>query len=234
MNEINKYNYIFTQDPNHNNEIRIDWINNCLLGDIQTFFDGIDFYINNKDRYSNKIPRGAGNISIPILINTALEFVSALYVGKSKYIDDSYNATDNVKEFMNKFFNSVEIPLLFWDGVRNGITHMFSPKAFNCKDYSIHFQFFVEDKKIKSHIINENKTIKIKINIFEMYGQLKYATNKYITELKCNPELQDKFIKVWESIETYSRNIDKDNGKTKEVDLLINKKNNSIFFIDTI
>ena len=103
MTKIEKYNYIFALDPNRNNEIRFDWIYCCLLGDIQTFLGGVENFIQNKEIFYDNLPRGGGNLSIPILISTALEFVSALYVGKTSYNDKGYIATENVKEFIVRF-----------------------------------------------------------------------------------------------------------------------------------
>ena len=70
-----KYNYIFV-DTSFENRTRFNWITDCLLGDIQTFLDGIKYM----DCISNNInshiqheggpaekPLGGGNLSVPIL-----------------------------------------------------------------------------------------------------------------------------------------------------------------------
>lgn len=104
MTKIEKYDYIFAPDPNRNNEIRFDWIYHGLLGDIQTFLDGVENFIQDKGKFSDNLPRGGGNLSVPILVNTGLEFVSALYVGKTEYKDGrNYNATENVTKFVSDF-----------------------------------------------------------------------------------------------------------------------------------
>jgi hypothetical protein len=89
MNEKDKYRYIFV-DTSFENRTRFNWITECLLGDIRTFLDGIEYsIIRKRGKSAGKLPRGGGNLSVPILVNTALEFVAALYAGKTEYIDKS-------------------------------------------------------------------------------------------------------------------------------------------------
>ena len=137
----------------------------CLLGDIRTFLDGIEQYLQNKEKFTD---RGGGNLSIPSLVCTGLEFVSALYVGDTQYLHDgdtrcvrqNYNATDNVKKFIGEFFptNCRNIPLILWDGIRNGIIHIFSPKALR---YSAIISDFNSMSKIrKFHHILKRSTMK--------------------------------------------------------------------------
>jgi hypothetical protein len=79
-----------------------------------------------------QLVQGGGNLIIPILVCTGLELASSLYVGKTDYLNHSkYNATVNVEKFINDFFLGCarEIPLLVWDGVRNGVDHLFVPKS---------------------------------------------------------------------------------------------------------
>lgn len=232
MTKIEKYRYIFALDPNRNNEIRFDWISHGLLGDIQTFLDGVENFIQNKGEISDNLPRGGGNLSVAILVNTGLEFVSALYIGKTEYKDGkNYNATENVKEFIAHFFpNSYkEIPLLLWDGIRNGIVHTFSPKPFEYQQNYIRFQFFVEDQNVPAHVTKVNNIILIRINSFELYQLLKKVIEDYRAELEKNENLQDKFILAWSSIEEYTRNINHDVEKSNEVEILLSKlkKSNS-------
>jgi hypothetical protein len=97
-----------------------NWIEQDLLGDIQTFVDGVERYI--QDRSSpDGIPRGSGNLSLPILVCTALELVSALFTGKTV----ATNNTDNVEKFIKKYYPDPykEIPRIFWDGIRNGVVY---------------------------------------------------------------------------------------------------------------
>lgn len=153
MNKEEKHRYIF-EDTSFEGRPRFNWITDCLLGDIRTFLDGIEYFIiQKKGEPAGKRPRGGGNLSVPILIHTALEFVSRLYVGETKF-NGGYNATENAKKFIMRYFPEKykEIPLLLWDGIRNGLIHTFSPKPFTYKGNYIRFQFYVEDQNFPSHI----------------------------------------------------------------------------------
>ena len=78
-----------------------DWLH-CQLNDIKTFLAGIQKHIEGDQI---RFP-GGGNLSVPILIYAYLEFISALYCGKSKYsTNGNYNATDNVKAFAETFLS---------------------------------------------------------------------------------------------------------------------------------
>ena len=202
MTKEEKYRYIFEEG-----RPLVKWITDCLLGDIRTFLDGIENYIDNKERFAFKPrPRGGGNLSVPILICTALEFISRLYIGETKFISsEGYNAKENTKKFIEKYFPEKykAIPSLLWDGIRNGLVHTFSPKPFKYENNYIRFQFYVEDRNIPSHIKKVNDTIVISINVFELYKILENAIENYLEELKKdeNEALRDKFIKAWSSIE---------------------------------
>jgi len=288
MNEEEKRRYIFAPNPTFK-EGRFNWLTNNLLGDIRTFLDGIEYFrIQGKVKPAGKSPRGGGNLSAPILINTALEFVAELYAGKTEAmekdkpvfsidkdlerkfenekpvsenlkgifeekgyqlsthayfkkknnvwkivdngdIDNSdiyyfkeggisntldvlfhkYNATENTKKFIRRYFPEKykEIPLLLWDGIRNGLIHTFSPKPFEYNGSYIRFQFYVENQNFPSHIEKVNSTILIKINIFELYRVLEKAVEAYLAELENSTVLQEKFFRAWSSIEGYKRVI---------------------------
>jgi hypothetical protein len=275
MNEEEKCRYIF-EDMSFEGRPRFKWITDCLLGDIRTFLDGIEYFIIQNKGEPTKPLRGGGNLSVPILIHTALEFISRLYVGETKFTSrEGYNAKKNVKEFIENFFPEKyrSIPQILWDGVRNGLVHTFSPKPFEYKGSYIRFQFYVEDQNFPSHIekvkgylfsidakleANLNKgivpeelknnlktknlsfpekptvrndkkekkwkitdeedtfyilekeeeklniynyTVKISINVFELYRILEKAVEAYRTELENSVDLQDKFIRAWSSVE---------------------------------
>jgi hypothetical protein len=86
MKKEEKHRYIF-EDTSFENRTRFNWITDCLLGDIRTFLDGIEYFIIQNNRQTvGKLPHGGGNLSVPILINTALEFVAGLYAGKTDYM----------------------------------------------------------------------------------------------------------------------------------------------------
>ncbi len=215
MTKEEKYKYIF-EDKSFEGRPRVKWITDCLLGDIRTFLDGIENYTDNKERFAFKPrPRGGGNLSVPILICTALEFVSRLYVGETKFTSrEGYNAKENAKKFIEKYFPEKykAIPSLLWDGIRNGLVHTFSTKPFKYGNNYIRFQFYVEDRNIPSRIKKVNDTIRICINVFELYRILENAIENYLEELKKdeNEALRDNFIKAWSSIkEDFQREIAK-------------------------
>ena len=218
MTTDEKRRYIF-EDTSFEGRPRSKWIIDCLLGDIQTFFDGIEIFIKNKEKSGKR--EGGGNLSVPILISTALEFVAALYTGKTKYQskkegEKKYNATDNVRTFIKDFFPKEykNIPFLLWDGVRNGLVHSFYPKSFSFQRSSqrseryIQFQFYVEDKNISSHFKKDKDTICICINVFELYRVVKKAIEDYLDKLKHDETLQDRFKKAWSSVEDYRDKAD--------------------------
>ncbi len=97
----------------------------------------------------------------------------------------SYNATDNVRSFIEDFFTTEykQIPLLLWDGVRNGLVHSFYPKSFSYQKSS-------------------------QSSYFELYRVLEKAIEDYLDKLKHDETLQDKFIRAWSSIEDYTDKAD--------------------------
>lgn len=305
MTEKEKHRYVF-EDKWCEGRTCANWITDCLLGDIQTFLDGIQNRI--REKHAGKdFSDGFGNLSVPILINTALEFVAALYAGKTeamekdkkpvfsinkdlkeefedkkpvseelkgifegkgyqlsthayfkenndewKIVDNGdidnkdiyyfkeennkldvlikYNATENTKKFVGRYFPAEykDIPLLLWDGIRNGLVHTFSPKPFEYNGSYIRFQFYVEDQNFPSHIekTKTNSTILIKINVFELYRILEKAVEAYLAELETSTVLQEKFIRALSSIKSYKRIItDDQKEKTKEAEFLFNYLN---------
>jgi len=216
----------------------IEWLN-CQLADIQTFLGGIEERIKGDTK---RFP-GGGNLSVPILVYSHLEYISALFCGKSaenanvkkckecKRIISDYNATQNVKLFVEKFFpnNYKQYPLLFWDGIRNAVTHRFSPKALTVNEagesYTLRFQFYVEDNKIPAYAEMVNSDlIFIKVNAFELYTIVKKATSDYFSILESDTQLQQNCLEVWKAIKAHSRDITRDTqGKCKEAKLIISQ-----------
>lgn len=285
-----KYNYIF-EGTRFEGRPRSKWITDSLLGDIRTFLCGIE----NKEKFACKHPLGGGNLSVPILISTALEFVAKLYAGSTEYIwciskdmseelkedweklnidnltnrlkeiiknegfrisdratiasisksrigidkyqirkeegklnvYENYNATDNVRGFIKHFFPKKyqDIPYLLWDGIRNGLVHSFYPKSFNYQrgdrssEEYIQFQFYVENRRKSSDIKKDEDTIRIRINVFELYSVLEKAIEDYLDELQHNETLQNKFIRAWSSIEKYTDKVD--SNQSREVQGLL-------------
>ena len=122
MTEEEKRKYIF-EDTRFEGRPPFNWITDCLLGDIRTFLDGIEYFIiQKKGGPAGKSPRGGGNLSVPILINTALEFISDLYAGKTQdeymkfslHKEESYVSDlndGNIPEDLKKEFEKRRFPL---------------------------------------------------------------------------------------------------------------------------
>lgn len=240
MSTKEKSDYIFAlSTPDHPNSItRFDWIEKVLFGDIQTFVDGIENYLLHKDTLPKDPPRGGGILALPILICTALELVSSLFSGATRQKDGrAYNATENVRQFVIRYFPGfyTEFPLIFWDGVRNGITHSFFPKYFEYGGKIIGLSFFVEDRNAQSNIrewdeIKEIETpILISFNCLELVRILKESIQRYRIELEKSEELQNKFIEAFSSYEQII-NID-GNPKSEEARKIIDKLSREKFII---
>jgi hypothetical protein len=205
-----KLDYIFGNHPANPIQNRFGWLNAALLGDIQTFIEGIKAILNGTAKSSQNDVYGGGNLSIPILVCTGLELVSALYVGETKYKSGrKYNAAENVEAFVNRFFPShgKKIPRLLWDGVRNGIDHLFNPKPFQYSQNRIQFTFYVQDSRVLTHVTKSKDLVLIRVNSIEFYLVLKQAINNYRIELTNDEELQCHFINAWQSIENHVQHI---------------------------
>jgi hypothetical protein len=225
-----KLDYIFGNHPAQPVQNRFGWLDAALLGDIQTFVDGIKIILSTTARSSIDDVHGGGNLSIPILVCTGLELVSALYVGKTKYKSGSeYDATENVEKFINRFFpnHGKKIPRLLWDGVRNGVDHLFNPKPFQYSHRRILFTFYVQDNRVPSCVTKSKGLVTIKINSIEFYLVLKQAINNYRIELTNDEELQCHFISAWKSIENHVQEIASNKKTSSELEYLLNELKHS-------
>lgn len=151
MNEKDRKDYIFENQSGQPIVNRFGWLDHALLDDIKAFVNTL--------QSAPQLVQGGGNLSIPILVCTGLELASSLYVGMTDYLNHSkYNATVSVEKFINDFFSGCarEIPLLIWDGVRNGVDHLFVPKSIQYSQFTIQFTFCggTESKAIKTGKFN--------------------------------------------------------------------------------
>lgn len=218
MDKNARMDYIFRNQPNNSIVNRFGWLGNALLDDIQTFSNTLES--------APYLVQGGGNLSIPIVVCTGLELASALYVGMTDYLDHSkYDATVNVESFINDFFprHSRRISRLTWDGVRNGVDHLFVRKSIQYSNLTIQFTFYggIESKAIKT-----GNSIEIRINSVELYNTLKQAIEKYRIRLLKEVDLQINFMTAWDSIESHVRPISaNDTRKTNEVQYLLRELN---------
>lgn len=215
MSEEERNDYIFGDHIEKSITNRFGWLESALLGDIQTFVNTI--------RRASCLVEGGGNLSIPIIVCTGLELVSALYTGNTKYLSRrAYNAEDNVNKFINDFFNGPvrEIPRIIWDGVRNGVDHLFNPKSIRYSNHIIHFTFYAE-VGMESSVGKNGNEIRIYLNSVELYDELKRAIGEYKVELQGTKELQDNFISAWDSIESHEQDITNQHQRSREARSLL-------------
>jgi len=224
MSSEEKYDYIFSAK-------RFEWIDHALMGDIQTFVDGIKHnYFPQRQFLSTDFPRGGGNLALPVLVCTSLELISALYTGCN-------NATENVKKFIIEYLPGFykEFPLIFWHGVRNGITHKFYPNSFQYKDKTINFNFVIEDPigdpNVKSNIASKGTIITIRLNSFELVRILRDSIQKYKIDLQKSDDLQIKFIRIFQSLENF-QNFNKAQSSEAEKIVNILTSKNPLYFED--
>jgi hypothetical protein len=220
MNQQQRLDYIFN-DMDGRTGKRFDWIY-VLLDDVQTLIDGFVGYQNGKLTTFSRRGLGGGNVSIPILVCTGLELVSVLHAGKTAYPPfTGYNAIDNVERFVDNFFpiHARKIIRLMWEGVRNGVDHLFIPNAMTHGRVCIDFSFVLTSP---SRVTKDNSNrITITINSIEFCLTLRNAIDVYRNRLQTDQDLQIKFINAWDSIK--AKNIDKDIQKSKEVLYLLNE-----------
>lgn len=170
----------------------------ALLSDIRTLIDGGQGFVKDEIKPTLEGSHGAGNLSIATLVCTGLELVSALYVGDT---GKKYNATDNVKEFVEEFFpdDGKKIPRILWLAIRNGINHAFIPNMIEVSNNRVEFTFFVNHDLSKSSYVTRSKdgNITIHINSIQFYHLLKQGIDKYESKLKTHDNLQRNFVYSW-------------------------------------
>jgi hypothetical protein len=195
MNRDERLDYIF---GNHKNEYianRFGWID-ALLSDIRTLIDGGQGFVKGEIKPMLEGSHGAGNVSIPMLVCTGLELVSALYTG------NKHRARDNVKKFVEAFFpdDGKKISAILWQGIRNGTNHAFIPNTITVSTNRVVFSFFVSHALDNtSYITKSNDELTLNINSIQFYHILKEAICEYKSKLESEDSLQLNFIDGWES-----------------------------------
>jgi hypothetical protein len=222
MTPAEKDEYIFKEEAKEG-IYPFGWLDRHLIGDMATFLDGINLNYGLPVEFLEKeIRKGGGNLSFPILICTTLELASSFYCGKAKGIGP-YNARENVKKFVTKYFPGfyAQIPIIFWDGVRNGLTHRFYPNNFKYREKEVTFHFYIEDARQPSHIWKSGNHVSIYLNVPELYALLKDAITKYRGELITDDNLKNNFIIVHDQLRE-TQNIT-DQEKIDECNLLFKR-----------
>lgn len=193
--KVNNHDYIFAPIWNGTNT-RWSWLENCLLGDLFTFNDGIKLYTSG-EKVTDRYPRGGGNFSLLDAITTALEALSKLNAGGGS------NAEDKVVDFINQYFPPSSIhklfPHLLWQGIRNGVDHNFYPKKFNYDSYTVNFG--ADNLADQSVITLENNIISIAVSDQHLLRDTYSALEAYKLQLEGNAGLQERFKIWWDELE---------------------------------
>ena len=212
--EAERLEYIFCTHEDDFIKNRFGWLFD-LMNDIQTLVDGFAGFKNNKIGSSSPRSLGGGNLAIPILVCTGLELVSALRAGKTKYLyDKQYEPEENVNAFISIYFdgNLKRMPRLLWNGVRNGVDHLFIPKTMQCNQNRIRFNFRL-DEGLRSDVDQFQGIFQISIASVKFYEAFNKAVEKYRKDLTEKEGLQRDFIKAWSSIEAHNQNISNNDAK---------------------
>jgi hypothetical protein len=101
------------------------------------------------------------------------------------------------KNIVETYFpkHGVKIPLILWDGIRNGNAHLFMPKVIKVNNTFVEFAFFVSMSPYElSYVYKSNNIIRVHINGIEFYHVFKKAQQDYKTSVEVSDALQDNFI----------------------------------------
>ena len=111
------------------------------------------------------------------------------------------------------------MPLILWDGIRNGNTHLFMPKVIKVNNTFVEFAFFVNMSQYElSYVSKSNNILRLHINGIEFYRVFKKALQDYKTSVEVSDALQDNFINAWESIDNTPHELTTNKNKIpKEV-----------------
>ena len=222
-----KYNYIFKDPWRHQREppiCRFDIIEKWLLGDIRTYLLGMAAGAETKATLGLASPWGGGNFGLAILLCTAIDLVSDLYAGKTRCLSKTAgeqhpSERKAAKKFVKQYFPEgvQEIWYMLWDGVRNGLTHLFLPNLLRYKHegkmYSIYFWFVVDEGRqplLKLWKTQEGDLVHIKLNVRQLWIAFQKGFQAYKTDLETSSELQDAFIRVWRCIEENPKHVNED------------------------
>jgi hypothetical protein len=190
------------------------WIE-CLLGEIRTMLQGMAYY---HKAEGHKTPTGeslgGGNIAVPILVTTALEFVSRLYCGTTgTRKQEGYDAAHNVECFLTSgLFEGAasQAPRLIWNAVRNGLHHNFWANTHSYDSNGHHYRFFFRFASIEVPqapcvaAMLDGDEVQIIIAAADLAASIERAIEKYGTQLLRDDKLQENFIKAWDWLEGYT------------------------------
>jgi len=222
MSTVTDYDYVFVENCSLIGGTRWSWVE-CFLSDLRAALTGI------------RVAGGGGNCSFPILVCTGIDFVSDLYAGDTDYLHckkgtkaktcthcntttpaqpcpcpldhSDFKQTEAACEFIEEFFDGVstQIPHLIWDGLRNGLTHMFMPKPFQDNARSLKFTLLSGPLPCPSILWRDGDAAGVAANTYTFFEALERAIRRYEQRLRVEPDLQARFQKAWDSVESYTR-----------------------------
>lgn len=210
--------YVFKRDPPKHPDGRWNWVETCLLGDIRTALDGVaECYcrrpVRQRLEQHDGVQRGGGNLALPVMMWMAVDFMSYLY-------SEEQDGTLRARHFISEFFpgHSAQIGWLLWDGMRNAMTHCYLPREYDAGNGEcIRFVWFSEpDQASHCLIVPEEGGIAILVNIFGFYGALRTAAMAYRAELRTSEDLQKRFRRRWQEMETRQPLKGPQNGPREE------------------
>jgi hypothetical protein len=185
-----KRKYIF-EDTSFEKRTRVNWITDCLLGDIRTYLKGIKKIIyENRDGTSEKL-LGGGNLSVPILISSALEFVSELYAGNTSYmLHFSTEPSEDFKDEWKKFRKANQAKEFKLDAFTNKLKEIIKNNGFNISDNAVIGSISKNEIRIDKYLIKKEGE---KIKCYELYNAtdnvLKFIEGFFDKEYRVIPRL---------------------------------------------
>lgn len=223
MSAVSDYDYVFVQACELiGGGTRWSWIE-CFLSDLRNALVGI------------RVSGGGGNCSFPILICTGIDFLSDLYAGDTDYLHcrkgtaartcphcntttpaipcgcslyhTGFDQTASACTFIRDFFDGIatQIPHLIWDGLRNGLTHMFMPKPFEVNMRSLRFTLASGPRPGPSILWRKSYTAGVWCDVYTFFEALERAIRRYEQRLRAEADLQANFRRAWESVESHTR-----------------------------
>jgi hypothetical protein len=112
----------------------LDWITNCLIGDLRTLEDGIIRFEADKANPSAQVGRGGGNYLLAVGCLMAVE-----YFGRILCTNPAIDAVSATRQYAQRFLGPVDERYprfwdLLWSAFRNGLAHGSMPKLIELQD----------------------------------------------------------------------------------------------------
>ena len=164
-----RFKYIFREPfEKEPGRTRIEWITNCLLGDIRTYLKGIKKIICESSEGTSEKLLGGGNLSVPILISSALEFVSELYAGNTSYmLHFSTEPSEDFKDEWKKFRKANQTKEFKLDVFTTELRKIIKSNGFGISDNAVIGSISKNEIRIDKYLIKKEGE---KIKCYELYN----------------------------------------------------------------